>query len=111
MDSNKQRQIASKGGKAAHEQGTAHEFTPQEASAAGRKGGEEVSKNREHMSRIGRKGGEEVSKNRDHMSRIGRKGGEEVSRNRDHMSAIGRKGGESLSPEEHRRAGRQSHRR
>jgi len=40
MDPEKQRQIASKGGKAAHESGHAHEFTPEEARAAGRKGGE-----------------------------------------------------------------------
>jgi general stress protein YciG len=39
MDPAKQREIASKGGKAAHEKGTAHEFTPEEARAAGRKGG------------------------------------------------------------------------
>jgi general stress protein YciG len=39
MDLEKQRQIASKGGKAAHQKGTAHEFTPEEARAAGRKGG------------------------------------------------------------------------
>jgi general stress protein YciG len=35
----KQREIASKGGKAAHAQGTAHEWTSEEARAAGRKGG------------------------------------------------------------------------
>ncbi len=40
MDPVKQREIASKGGKAAHEKGTAHEFTPEEAAAAGRKGGQ-----------------------------------------------------------------------
>jgi len=40
MDADKQREIASKGGKAAHEKGTAHEFTPEEARAAGRKGGQ-----------------------------------------------------------------------
>jgi len=40
MDSEKQRRIASKGGRAAHEKGTAHEFTPDEAREAGRKGGE-----------------------------------------------------------------------
>jgi uncharacterized protein len=34
-----QREIASKGGRAAHEQGRAHEFTPEEARQAGRKGG------------------------------------------------------------------------
>lgn len=39
MDEDKQREIASKGGKAAHEKGTAHEFTPEEAREAGRKGG------------------------------------------------------------------------
>lgn len=39
MDPNKQREIASKGGKASHEKGTAHEFTSAEAREAGRKGG------------------------------------------------------------------------
>jgi len=39
MDPLKQREIASKGGKAAHQKGTAHEFTTEEARAAGRKGG------------------------------------------------------------------------
>jgi general stress protein YciG len=57
MDSLKQREIARKGGRAAHVKGTAHEFTKDEARAAGRKGGERVSTNREHMSRIGRIGG------------------------------------------------------
>jgi hypothetical protein len=58
MDREKQRQIASKGGKAAHAKGTAHEFTPDEAREAGRKGGEAVSQDRRHMAEIGRKGGE-----------------------------------------------------
>lgn len=39
MDRDKQREIASKGGKAAHAKGTAHEWTAEEAAAAGRKGG------------------------------------------------------------------------
>jgi uncharacterized protein len=39
MDEAKQREIASKGGKAAHEKGTAHEFDSSEASKAGKKGG------------------------------------------------------------------------
>ena len=39
MSQDKQRQIASKGGRAAHAKGTAHEFTSEEARAAGRKGG------------------------------------------------------------------------
>ena len=57
MDSNRQREIARKGGRAAHEKGKAHEFTADEARAAGRKGGEKVSVNRRHMAEIGRRGG------------------------------------------------------
>ena len=76
MDDEKQREIASKGGHAAHEKGTAHEFTSEEAREAGRKGGETVSRDREHMSEIGEKGGEAVSRDRQHMSEIGEKGGE-----------------------------------
>ncbi len=58
MDRERQRAIASLGGKAAHEKGTAHEFTPEEARLAGRKGGEAISRNREHMAHIGRGGGQ-----------------------------------------------------
>jgi len=57
MDPNKQKEIASKGGRAAHAKGTAHEFTSDEARVAGRKGGEAVSRDRAHMSAIGREGG------------------------------------------------------
>lgn len=57
MDPAKQKEIASKGGRAAHAKGTAHEFTPEEARVAGRKGGEAVSRDRAHMSAIGREGG------------------------------------------------------
>lgn len=53
MDENKQREIASKGGKAAHEKGTAHEFDSAEAREAGRKGGE--------ASRGGKSGGSHSS--------------------------------------------------
>lgn len=35
----KQREIASKGGRSAHQQGKAHQFTTEEAIAAGKKGG------------------------------------------------------------------------
>lgn len=58
MDVAQQREIASKGGQAAHQKGTAHEFDSEEARRAGQKGGEAVSRNREHMADIGRKGGE-----------------------------------------------------
>jgi uncharacterized protein len=64
MDHGKQREIASKGGKAAHAQGRAHEFTPDEARVAGRKGGEAVSRDRAHMAAIGRAGGQARGRNR-----------------------------------------------
>lgn len=40
MAPEKQREIASKGGRAAHQKGTAHEWTAEEARVAGRKGGQ-----------------------------------------------------------------------
>jgi general stress protein YciG len=69
-------------------------MTPEQQRAIARKGGEAVSRNREHMASIGSRGGEAVSKDREHMSKIGRKGGETVSKDREHMKRIGRKGGE-----------------
>lgn len=57
MDAAKQREIASKGGRAAHQKGTAHEFDSEEAREAGRKGGEAVSRDRQHMAEIGAEGG------------------------------------------------------
>ncbi len=93
MDPEKQREIASKGGKAAHDKKRAHEFTSDEARAAGKKGGERVSENRDHMVAIGKKGGEAVSRDREWMARIGRRGGEVVSENREHMTEIGKRGG------------------
>lgn len=62
MDEDKQREIASLGGQTAHKKGTAHEFTSEEAKEAGRKGGETVSQDREHMSEIGREGGKSSHK-------------------------------------------------
>lgn len=57
MDRDVQRAVASKGGKAAHARGFAHEFTTEEAAAAGSKGGMSVSRDRNHMAEIGRRGG------------------------------------------------------
>lgn len=57
MDSNRQKEIARMGGRASHEKGKAHQFTSEEARAAGRKGGEAISRNRQHMAEIGRRGG------------------------------------------------------
>mgnify|MGYP006276899659 CR=1 FL=1 len=64
MDPEKQREIARRGGKIAHLRGNAHEFTPEEAREAGRKGGQSVSKDRKHMAAIGRLGGEARSQSR-----------------------------------------------
>jgi uncharacterized protein len=95
MDDDKQREIASKGGQAAHEKGTAHEFTSEEAREAGHKGGEAVSQDREHMSEIGREGGKNSH------------GG---GRNQDSNDADNEgKSTQGGTPEQHAEAGRQSH--
>jgi general stress protein YciG len=64
MDIDKRREIASKGGKAAHAKGSAHRFTPEEAREAGRKGGQAAHQKGtaheftpEEASFAGRKGG------------------------------------------------------
>ncbi len=68
MDPEKQRRIASEGGRAAHRQGVAHEWSRDEAREAGRKGGQIVSQNRDHMSEIGRKGGQSSGQRRQRSS-------------------------------------------
>ena len=95
MDEEKQREIASKCGKAAHEKGTAHEFTSEEAREAGRKGGEAVSEDREHMAEIGREGGK---------ARSSRSGEDE-----DEEEESSRRGSRGGTHEQHVRAGEQSH--
>ena len=55
MDRAKQREIASKGGKAAHQKGTAHEWTSEEARDAGRKGG--IASHRRRREQQGEPGG------------------------------------------------------
>ena len=56
MDKELQRELAKRGGRAAHERGTAHEFSGAEAREAGRRGGKVVSRDREYMPKIGREG-------------------------------------------------------
>src|SRR5512144_2586326 len=111
MDEEKQRDIASQGGKAAHEKGTAHEFTPEEAREAGHKGGEAAHQKGtaheftpEEAREAGRKGGETVSQDREHMADIGQKGGE--SKGADEEKSESSRGG---SHEQHVKAGHQSH--
>ena len=55
MDRAKQREIASKGGKAAHQKGTAHEWTSEEARDAGRKGG--IASHRRRREQMATQGG------------------------------------------------------
>ena len=57
MDRAKQREIASKGGKAAHQKGTAHEWTSEEARDAGRKGG--IASHRRRREQLGGGSGSE----------------------------------------------------
>lgn len=57
MTPEQRKAAASRAGKAAHEQGRAHTFTPDEARAAGRKGGISCSADRAAMAERGRKGG------------------------------------------------------
>lgn len=57
MDPAAQARIAALGGTVAHENGTAHEFSQEEAKEAGRKGGLAVSRDRAYMAEIGRRGG------------------------------------------------------
>jgi len=61
MDRAKQREIASKGGKAAHQKGTAHEWTSEEARDAGRKGG--IASHRRRREQMG--GGMDVNASSD----------------------------------------------
>ena len=71
MDRERQKQIASEGGRAAHQQGVAHEWSSEEAREAGRKGGQIVSQNREHMSEIGRRGGQRSGSRRSQRNENG----------------------------------------
>jgi len=57
MDRAKQREIASKGGKAAHQKGTAHEWTSEEAREAGRKGGMASHRRRKELQETPEDGG------------------------------------------------------
>ena len=68
MDPQRQREIASEGGRAAHEKGTAHEFTSEEAREAGRKGGMARSANRRKAMESGSSHGNSGSSGGSHSS-------------------------------------------
>jgi uncharacterized protein len=69
MDRAKQREIASKGGKAAHQKGTAHEWTSEEARDAGRKGGIASHQRRREQSGSGSNVTPEIARERGSMDR------------------------------------------
>jgi uncharacterized protein len=56
MTREEQREVARRGGRAAHQRGAAHEFSGAEAREAGRRGGLAVARDREYMSKSGREG-------------------------------------------------------
>jgi len=85
MDPERQRQISSQGGKAAHQKGTAHEFDSNEAREAGRKGG---------MVSGGRRRAREQAQGR--PSREGEREGSE--REREQSEAEGAEGSSDASP-------------
>src|SRR4051812_3228231 len=93
MDPAKQREIASKGGRAAHEKGTAHEWSSDEAKVAGRKGGVAVSRDRAHMAAIGREGGEARSMG----ARRSRLSSEQLGQDREVSLSSSRENGSSSS--------------
>jgi general stress protein YciG len=117
MDENKQREIASEGGRAAHESGNAHEFSSEEAREAGRKGGKAAHESgnahefdSEEAREAGRKGGEAVSRDREHMSEIGSQGGaSRRSGSSGDSGGSGNEGSRGGSHEQHVKAGQQSH--
>jgi general stress protein YciG len=95
MDPQRQRSIASKGGKAAHAKGTAHEWSSDEARDAGRKGGEVVSRDRAHMAAIGREGGEARGRARARQQGLG---GSNLRFERERSVTLSREGGPTAQP-------------
>ena len=65
MDRTKQREIASKGGRAAHQKGTAHEWTSEEAREAGRKGGMASHRRKQESSAGGPESGSDMPNDQD----------------------------------------------
>ncbi len=107
MDPNKQREIASEGGRAAHASGNAHEFTSQEAQEAGRMShkntGGRDSENQGSGSGSGTRGGSSAQHaeagRQSHKNQTGSTGNQG-------SEGAGTRGG---SNEQHREAGKQSH--
>lgn len=120
MDEEKQREIAAQGGRAAHEKGTAHEFSSDEAREAGHRGGQAAHEkgtahefSSEEARAAGSRGGQAAHEkgtahefDSEEAQRAGRKGGQASHGSRDNPNAVHARGGSS---EQHAKAGRQSH--
>lgn len=72
VEKDKLRAICSAAGKKAHSLGRRHSFTPEEASAAGRRGGAKTASKPGHMKELGRRGGIAASSKPGFMSMIGK---------------------------------------
>lgn len=83
MDRAKQREIASKGGKAAHQKGTAHEWTSEEARDAGRKGG--IASHRRRREQMVGGGESQVGTSDDRGVNRAEEGAGGMTEHRDHM--------------------------
>ena len=79
MDRSKQKEIASKGGKAAHQKGTAHEWTSEEAREAGRKGGMASHRRRKGLTETPEQGGTGTDMSNMTSSNIERSGGDDTN--------------------------------
>jgi general stress protein YciG len=79
MDRAKQREIASKGGKAAHQKGTAHEWTSEEARDAGRKGGIASHQRRREQAQTPSPGDSEIAMDRSSSSSSSSSGSSSMS--------------------------------
>jgi general stress protein YciG len=115
MDEEQQKEIASKGGKAAQEEGTAHKLTPEEREEGAKKGGETAQKEGtahkftpEEQEEGAKKGGQAVSEDKEHMAEIGKLGGEarRGSSTAESKGSGRQRGGTS---EQHSKAGQESH--
>ena len=88
MDRAKQREIASKGGKAAHQKGTAHEWTSEEARDAGRKGGIASHRRRREQMGLGGSSASETADDRSESKDTGAGAGteRETTKDRDDLA-------------------------
>ena len=99
MDPERQREIASEGGRAAHAKGTAHEFTSEEARRAGSMshGGNQQSGNRSGSQQSGNRSDSQQSGDRSDSQQSGSRSGSQQSGNQGGNQQSGNRGNKSGS--------------